>query len=322
MEASAAAKKKTAENVADANTQKGRLELQKTLQETINAKYKNAEDHQKALFEQGVDPVTGDRLNLSNAPDEALIDGNTKQPIPTKMLSTLKPSMQETNRADFAKSTLHTLDMLDLTERQLRLVPALIGAATVLLLGSGAEMFGFTACLVAGLLFAFAPLPVYYNRYFIHETMFVAATLGLILSGWRAGQKKSLWPAALAGGCAALMLAAKETAILHFFALVVAGLGCRFFDRRKKFAAMIPPPKIQLTAFAVFLFVGILLFTWFGRNWGALAGLGRAISFAAARADGEGHAKPFWYYLQLLGGGWSGSAVLVLAALGMVVLQQ
>ena len=80
----------------------------------------------------------------------------------------------------------------DLTESQLRLSTVLTGTATILLLGAGVEMFGFIPCLVAALLFAFAPLPVYYNRYFIHETLFVAATLGLILSGWRALQKNSL----------------------------------------------------------------------------------------------------------------------------------
>ena len=57
--------------------------------------------------------------------------------------------------------------------------------------GAGVEMFGFIACLVAALLFAFAPLPVYYSRYFIHETLFVAATLGLILSGWRDADKRN-----------------------------------------------------------------------------------------------------------------------------------
>ena len=70
------------------------------------------------------------------------------------------------------------------------LTPVIAGSATILLFGAGVEMFGFIPCLVAALLFAFAPLPVYYSRYFIHETLFVAATLGLILSGWRAVAKK------------------------------------------------------------------------------------------------------------------------------------
>jgi predicted membrane-bound mannosyltransferase len=69
----------------------------------------------------------------------------------------------------------------ELTEAQLRFSMVLAGTLTVLLLGAGVEMFGFIPCLVAALLFAFAPLPVYYSRYFIHETLFVAATLGLIL---------------------------------------------------------------------------------------------------------------------------------------------
>jgi uncharacterized protein (TIGR03663 family) len=206
----------------------------------------------------------------------------------------------------------------DLTETQLRLVPALTGAATVLMFGAGVEMFGFTACLVAALLFAFAPLPVYYSRYFIHETLFVAATLGLILSGGCAGQNKSLLSAALAGGCAALMLACKETAVLHFFALTAAGFSCWFFKAGKESGPGLPPPGILLTAFAAFLFTVILLFTWFGQNWQVFAGLPRTVSYLAARAGGEGHEKPFWYYLYLLGGGWSGGTVLVLAAFGMV----
>ena len=203
-----------------------------------------------------------------------------------------------------------------LTEPQLRLVPVLTGAATVLLFGAGGEMFGFSACLAAALLFAFAPLPVYYSRDFIHETLFVAATLGLMLSGWSALQKRSLGAAGLAGFCAALMLACKETAVLHFFALGVAGLGCRIFSSRKIPTAGFPPPKILFTAFAVFLFVVVLLFTWFGRNWQVFAGLPHIISYLAARAGGEGHEKPFWYYLLLLGSGWSGGILLALAALG------
>jgi uncharacterized protein (TIGR03663 family) len=199
-----------------------------------------------------------------------------------------------------------------LTETQLRLTPVIAGSATVLLFGAGVEMFGFIACLVAALLFAGAPLPVYYSRYFIHETLFVAATLGLILSGWRALQKKSLWPAALAGFCAALMLACKETAVIHFFALAVALPACRFGTPSAAAADAkdLPAPagpangastaRIILTAAAVFGFTVILLFTWFGRNWAALADLLQAVPRFAARAGGEGHEKPFAYYFHLI----------------------
>jgi uncharacterized protein (TIGR03663 family) len=176
-------------------------------------------------------------------------------------------------------------------------------------------MFGFVACLVAALLFAFAPLPVYYNRYFIHETLFVAATFGLILAGWRALQKYSLLPAVLAGFCAALMLACKETAVIHFFAFVCAIFLFWVRKSKKSFAESLPP-KILLAAFGVFIFTTILFFTWFGQNWHGPADLFRAVPNFATRAGGEGHEKPFWYYIKLLGGGWSGGIILGLAALG------
>jgi uncharacterized protein (TIGR03663 family) len=201
----------------------------------------------------------------------------------------------------------------NLTESQLRLAPVLTGSATVLLFGAGVELFGFTACLVAALLFAFAALPVYYSRDFIHETLFVAATLGLILSGWNALKTNSLLPAALAGFCAAVMLACKETAVIHFFALAVALLAVRF----RTPVTDAPFLKIFSTATAIFIFTSILLFTWFGRNWSVFSNLLHAIPHLAARAGGEGHEKPFWYYTVLLGGGWAGAMILGLATLGI-----
>jgi uncharacterized protein (TIGR03663 family) len=183
----------------------------------------------------------------------------------------------------------------ELTETELRLTPVIIGSAMILLFGAAVNLFGFIPCLVAALLFAVAPLPVYYSRYFIHETLFVAVTLGLILAGWQTVKKKSIRFAALAGFCAALLLGCKETAVIHFFALACAAL-CGWLLKWEKF----PAPKIFTTAFLVFIAATILLFTWFGKNWSALSELAHAASRFAARAGGEGHAKPFDYYFSLL----------------------
>ncbi len=76
-------------------------------------------------------------------------------------------------------------NLAQLNEPELRIGPVLAGTATVLLFGAGVEMFGFIPCVVAALLFAFGSLPVYYSRYFIHETLFVLATLGWLIAGWR-----------------------------------------------------------------------------------------------------------------------------------------
>jgi uncharacterized protein (TIGR03663 family) len=204
----------------------------------------------------------------------------------------------------------------DLTESQLRLTTVLTGSLTILLFGAAVEMFGFLPCLFAALLFAVAPLPVYYDRYFIHESLFVTATFGLILTGWRANKKPSAGQAALAATCAALMLASKETALFHFFALAVAAIVFWRWNLRGKSLSRLWRPKVALSAAAAFLILSVVLFTWFGSNSKAVAALLQSVPNLLARAGGEGHQKPSWYYFQLLTGGWSGGVILTLACIG------
>jgi len=206
----------------------------------------------------------------------------------------------------------------DLTESELRLTAVLAGSITILLFGSAVELFGFLPCVVAALLFAGAPLPLYYDRYFIHESIFVAATFALILTGWRAVQRHSVGHAALAGACAALMLASKETALLHFFALAVAALFFSIWRLRGKNIGALWQPKVALAAIAAFLLVGVMLFTWFGSNWNALAELFQAAPNFLARAGGQGHQEPSWYYAHVLTDGWSGAMIFIMAVLGFL----
>jgi uncharacterized protein (TIGR03663 family) len=180
-------------------------------------------------------------------------------------------------------------------------------------------MFGFIPSLLAALLFAVAPLPVYYDRYFIHESLFCAATFGLILSGWRALKTRSISQAALAGACAALMFACKETAILHLFALAAAVLVFRVRNLRGKRFARSLRPRPLLAASATFLALLVIPFTWLSRNGKALPALLQAVPDLLARAGGQGHEKPFWYYGWLLTGGWSGGLLFALACLGLLV---
>ena len=204
----------------------------------------------------------------------------------------------------------------DLTESELRLTTVMAGTVTILLFGAAVEMFGFVPCLIAALLFACAPLPVYYDRYFIHESIFGAATFGLILAGWRAYQKRSAAWAVLAAACAALMLASKETAALHFFAMAGAAFVYWRWNLRGESLGGSWRPKAALLAAAAFLLLSLMLFTWFGSNWKALPGLWQALPDSIARAGGEGHQQPFWYYGQLVTGGWSGGLIFASACFG------
>ena len=206
----------------------------------------------------------------------------------------------------------------DLTESELRLTTVLSGTVTILLFGAAVEMFGFVPCLIAALLFATAPLPVYYDRYFIHESVFGTATFGLILTGWRACIRRSTVQAMMAAACAALMLACKETTFLHFFALATAAFLFWRWDLRGKSISGLWRPRVVLIGVAVFVLLSVILFTWFGSNWKALAVLLQAFPNLLARAGGEGHQKPFWYFAQLLTGGRSGGLISVLALIGFV----
>ena len=207
----------------------------------------------------------------------------------------------------------------DLTESGLRLTSVIAGTTTILLFGAATEMFGFIPCLLAALLFAFSPLPVYYDRYFIHESLFGAATFGLILSGWYAWKTYSIRYAVLSGACAALMIACKETAILHLFALSTATLVFRMWNQPAKGLPKSLRLGPLLAATAAFLAPLLILFSWFGRNAKVLPALLRVVPNLTARAGGQGHEKAFWYYGQLLAGGWSGGMLFALACLGLLI---
>ena len=207
-------------------------------------------------------------------------------------------------------------DFAGLTEAGLRLSPVLAGTATVLLFAEGVEMFGFVTCCVAALILVLAPLPVYYNRYFIHESWFVAATWAAILAAWHAVHRQSVSAGAVTGFFAALMLACKETAPLHFCSLALGGVIWWLISPRRESLVTWPPRIVVYAGLAAFLFTTILLFTWFGHNFGVFRDLVRAIPHLVARAGGEGHEKSWWYYVKLLAGGWSGGVLLALTLAG------
>ena len=207
----------------------------------------------------------------------------------------------------------------DLRESELRLTSVVAGTITILLFGVAVEMFGYLPSLLATMLFAVTPLPVYYDRYFIHESLFCAATFGLILSGWSAFKTASVGSAALAGACAAVMFASKETAVLHVFALAVAATVFRSRNLREQ--RLVAPLRFGplLAAAGTFLAILTILFTWFGQNWGVLPALLHAGPDVFARAAGQGHQKSPWYYGSLLTSGWSGGLLVALACFGVLI---
>src|SRR5215208_6719679 len=109
-----------------------------------------------------------------------------------------------------------------LTTLTVRFVPAAFGLATIGLVFLLRRHLGTIATLAAALMLAISPGAVYLSRYFIHETLFVFFTLGIVVAVvWFYDQRNAsyLIPAAAS---AALLFATKETAMISAGVLVIA----------------------------------------------------------------------------------------------------
>ncbi len=216
------------------------------------------------------------------------------------------------------------LSLATLTEKTVRLVPALFGTAAVLLLALLAAPLGRWPALAAAAFLALAPPAVYFSRYFIQETLlltFALATFLAVRAWWRSGLTR--W--ALAAGIGAgLMQATKASAPLFLAAAAVALALCR--DTRP---ATRRPRRDLAFAAAAALVTGFLLYSSFGTHLAgardALGAYGHALTRFGADAGPTGHEKPWWYYLRIFGwhreGGllWHQAAFSALAVIGVLV---
>lgn len=109
-----------------------------------------------------------------------------------------------------------------LTTFAIRLVPALFGMGTIWLVLVLRRRLGDIGTLAAAGLLAISPGAVYLSRYFIHETLFVFFTLGIVVAVIRFYEDGAPVYLILASICAALLFATKETAIISVAVLILA----------------------------------------------------------------------------------------------------
>lgn len=113
-------------------------------------------------------------------------------------------------------------DNYGLTTFTIRLVPAIFGLATIGLIFLLRRRLGTIAALAAGLMLAVSPGAVYLSRYFIHETLFVFFTLGIVVAAVRFYDERNPAYLIAAAASAALLFATKETAMISAGVLVIA----------------------------------------------------------------------------------------------------
>lgn len=117
---------------------------------------------------------------------------------------------------------LLTSKIFGLNTFAVRLVTALFGVATVWLVLRLRRHLGGVSALSAAALLAVSPGAVYLSRYFIHETLFVFFTLGIVVSALRFYTDAEPVDLMLASASAALLFATKETAIISAGVLLIA----------------------------------------------------------------------------------------------------
>ncbi len=122
-----------------------------------------------------------------------------------------------------------------LTTFVIRLVPALFGLGTIWLVFLLRRHLGAVATLTAGLLLAISPGAVYLSRYFIHETLFVFFSLGIVVAGVRFFESKNPTYLLLGSVSAAMLFATKETAMITAGVFIIAVFMTVIY--RKLFAA-------------------------------------------------------------------------------------
>ncbi len=233
-------------------------------------------------------------------------------------------------------------DKYGLTTIAVRAVTSLFGLGTVALIFPLRRQLGTLATLCAAGLLAISPGAVYLSRYFIHETIFVFFTLGIVVSLVKYYESRRPVFLIVCGLSAGLLFATKETAIISAVVLVIALVLTHVYQlfwrepatvdiRSKKNKRRESPPPESLVetlraelqtvfwvvaALAVFFAVNVVFYSSFFTNfpkgvWDALR------TFEFWRKTGrQAHIHPFityfwWLLLQE-------SPVLILGAVGAI----
>jgi uncharacterized protein (TIGR03663 family) len=219
---------------------------------------------------------------------------------------------------------------VQIDEITLRAVPATLGVALVAAHLGATGLLGLPGAAAAALLAAISPAMVFYSRYYIHEVPLVFFTFGMLLAASHLLRRPSAAAALLAGVCAGLMHATKETAPLALGSMVLALALTLLVDRwrgqaRPPIRGVLQSRHVLLAALSALLVSGVLFSSFFSRPEGVVDSV-RAFAIYANRARAmTWHFHPWHYYLGLLVDSpsrgtpvWTEGLIVLLAAAGCV----
>ena len=217
------------------------------------------------------------------------------------------------------------IDASELNQANVRLLPIVCSILLTCLILFSQRTIDWTAIL-AGTLFAISPLPVVYGAYYTQESLFALLGILSLYSFNKYLKSPTSFNCARFALSMGALFATKETALIHILPIFVATVAIQekpfaFKDWLGKRAW-----KPIVTGLAVFAFVWVFSFSAAFSNFDQLGDSFKAFVHYTDRAQGQGHEKPFYYYLSLFwpkiveGTHWGEPLFLVLAAMGIALL--
>ena len=113
----------------------------------------------------------------------------------------------------------------DLNETTLRMVPVIFGLLILLGILVFKNSVNKPVLIISLLFLAISPANVYYNRYYIHETLLVFFSLALLLSVYIYLKENSKSALIASGIFLGLMISTKETWLIYVAAMIIGFLG-------------------------------------------------------------------------------------------------
>jgi uncharacterized protein (TIGR03663 family) len=230
----------------------------------------------------------------------------------------------------------------------IRFVTAAFGIGTVWLVLALRRHLGSVGALVAAALVAVSPGCVFYSRYFIHESLFVFFTLGIVVAALRFYETGAATYLLLASASAALLFATKETAFISVVTLGLAALvswawmkltgdaapasndgrrrvkdGGKPEEGWAKFLAGGQAGAYFMGALALFAFLWVLFYSSFFKNWhGVFWDSFMAFDFWGKTGLSEFHSKPIYTYVKWLSQEEAPILLLACAGAGIALFER
>ena len=207
--------------------------------------------------------------------------------------------------------------VLGINTFSLRFLPALCNSTLLLLLIPLRKHIGEKGVVAAGIMLALSPINVFYSREIIHESYFIFFSLAaVVFATCYLENRKTRYIAGIAMSLGFLWTI-KETVVITVFVWMAALVGTFVIDsmfegsgrRKKKVRNLLTKMGIEtwrlkfilVSCFFLVFAIGIVLYSSFFTHWQGVADFFSGVkAWISQGVSGQGHQKPFFYYLELL----------------------